>query len=139
MILLPDPQSHEPDHYCTIQQSLNDLHPGESMPHFAFIRKEEAETRGTCTAQLVKPCYTGRLRRIQPRKWRETKLQPSSWPGLALLNCSLFLSIYGAESYLVNLYGWCAVCRTGNPIPFPFHWTHAQQEKRGIHSTIVGS
>ena len=29
------------------------------------------------------------LRRIQHRKCRETKLQPSSWPGLALLGCSL--------------------------------------------------
>ena len=32
---------------------------------------------------------TGRLCRIHHRKWRETKLQPNSWPGLALLGCSL--------------------------------------------------
>ena len=29
----------------------------------------------------------------QHRKWRETKLQPSSWPGLALLGCS-FVSLH---------------------------------------------
>ena len=32
---------------------------------------------------------TGGLRRIHLRKRRETKLQPSSWPGLSLLGCSL--------------------------------------------------
>ena len=54
--------------------SLNDI----------FILLLEASTRGNgmvlCHTWMCAMCCTGWLRRIHHRIWRETKLQPSSWP-----------------------------------------------------------
>ena len=66
----------------------------------------EKNDAGELIFWLLPYICTGWLFRIQHRKWRDTKLQPSSLPGLALLDCSL-----------VSLYFRCWILRS-HPVQF---------------------
>ena len=80
----------------------------------------------------------GWLHRIQHRKWRETKLQSSSWPGLALIVCSLvclhfqcwFLCRHPVESAPTTVQ-WCPIVlvllRHTTPMAFLICWPHIRR------------